>query len=406
MILKLAWKNIWQKTLTTLLSWLLLSVSVAIISVLLLFQQRFEKQFSNNISDVDLVIGAKGSPLQLVLSAVFHLDAPTGNISYAEAEKWMRHPYVSTAIPLAYGDSYKGYSIVGTTNSFLQKPGIELLKGKLNSADFEILAGHAIAQKLGLQPGNQFYSAHGNDAHAETHNDHPYTVTGILKPTGQVTDNLLITNLESVWKMHEHGEEHNHEPHNKDALHKKATDPGELTAVLLKFRNPVAAIQLPRTINEQTGLMAAAPAIEINRLFSLFGIGIDVLRAVGIGIMSLSALSIFVALYNSLKERKYELALMRTMGASRSKLSWLMLLEAGALCVAGMVTGLALSRIMIWMLADKLQSNYHLDISPFTFQIPGELILCMLTTGLSLAAALLPAISAWFINISKTLSHE
>jgi putative ABC transport system permease protein len=168
----------------------------------------------------------------------------------------------------------------------------------------------------------------------------------------------------------------------------------------------VAAIQLPRTINEQTGLMAAAPAIEINRLFSLFGIGIDVLKAVGIGIMSLSALSIFVALYNSLKERKYELALMRTMGASRSKLSWLMLLEAGALCVAGMVTGLVLSRIIIWMMADKLQSDYHLDISPFIFQIPGELVLCLLTTGLSLTAALLPAISAWFINISKTLSHE
>ena len=409
MILKLAWKNLWQKPLTTLLSWLLLSISVAIISVLLLFQQRFEKQFTNSISDVDLVIGAKGSPLQLVLSAVFHLDAPTGNISYAEVEKWMRHPYVSTAVPLAYGDSYKGYSIVGTTTAFLQKPGIELLKGRRNSADFEVLAGHSIAQKLGLQPGSQFYSAHGNDAHAEEHNDHPYTVTGILEPTGQITDNLLITTLESVWKIHEHGEEGNHGTHDEHEKHqeheKNATDNRELTAVLLKFRNPVASIQLPRTINEQTGLMAAAPAIEINRLFSLFGIGIDVLTAVGIGIMSLSALSLFVALFNSLKERKYELALMRTMGASRSKLSWLMLFEAGALCLAGLVTGLLLSRMIIWVMADNLQSNYHLDISPFTF-LPAEFVLCLLTIGLSLAAALLPAISAWFINISKTLSHE
>ncbi|WP_127127128.1 ABC transporter permease [Pseudoflavitalea rhizosphaerae] len=424
MLLKIAWKNLWQKPLNTLLSWLLLAVSVAIISVLLLFQQRFEQQFSRSISNVDMVIGAKGSPLQLVLSAVFHIDAPTGNIKYAEVEKWMQHPYVATAIPLAYGDAYKGYSIVGTTQEFVKQPGIGLIRGKFNAADFEVVAGHGIAQKLGLKPGSKFYSTHGNDEHAEAHNDHPYTITGILKPTGQITDNLLITNLESVWKIHEHGEQGDHEAENDEEHHAEHTGEHhaehdeqhqhqnadstsrELTAVLLKFRNPVASIQLPRTINEQTGLMAAVPAIEINRLFSLFGIGIDVLTAVGIGIMILSGLSIFVALFNSLKERKYELALMRTMGASRSRLLFLLLLEAGILCMAALVTGLTASRLVIGAMADKLESDYRLSVSPFTFHVPEELNLCLLTIFLSLAAALIPAIGAWFINISKTLSHE
>lgn len=409
MLLKLAWKNLWQKPLNTLLSWFLLAVSVAIISVLFMFQHRFEQQFTRSISNVDMVIGAKGSPLQLILSAVFHIDAPTGNIKYAEVEKWMQHPYVATAIPLAYGDAYKGYSIVGTTPQFVKQPGIELIRGKFNAADFEVVAGHGIAQKLGLKPGSKFYSAHGNDEHAEEHNSYPYTVTGVLKPTGQITDNLLITNLESVWKIHEHGDheaEHDTEHNEQNQHHNADSTNREITAVLLKFRNPLASIQLPRTINEQTGLMAAVPAIEINRLFSLFGIGIDVLTSVGIGIMVLSSLSIFVALFNSLKERKYELALMRTMGASRSKLLFLMLLEAGILCVAALVTGLAASRLVIWSMAEKLENDYRLAISPFTFQVPEELNLCLLTILLSLAAALIPAIGAWFINISKTLSHE
>jgi putative ABC transport system permease protein len=419
MILKMAYKNLLRKPLSSLLSWLLLSLSVAIISVLMLFQQRFEKQFSASIRDVDMVIGAKGSPLQLILSAVFHIDAPTGNVRYSEAEKWMRHPYIASAIPLAYGDAYKGYSIVGTTAAFLQKPGISLKNGSANKSVFEVVAGHAVAQKLGLQPGSRFFSAHGNDAHAEEHGDHPYVVTGVLNPTGDVTDNLLITNLESVWEIHEHGEAAADEAHKENVNHSdehhvhpaedKNAGPEhdkELTAVLLKFRNPMASVQLPRLINEQSGLMAAVPAIEISRLFSLFGIGIDVLTSIGWGIMVISALSIFVALFNSLKERKYELALMRTMGAARSKLVWLLLLEAGMLCLAGLLTGLVLSRIIIWTLAGQIESDYHLAISPWMFQWPGEFHLSILTLCLGLVAALAPAISAWFLNISKTLSHE
>src|SRR5690606_1408747 len=115
MITKLAWKNLWFKPLNTVLSIILLTASVAIISLLILLQQQFENKFSKNIEGVDLVMGAQGSPLQLILSSVYQLDTPTGNINYKEAESWMNHPFVETAIPLAFGDNYLGYKIVGTT---------------------------------------------------------------------------------------------------------------------------------------------------------------------------------------------------------------------------------------------------------------------------------------------------
>ncbi|MBN8857726.1 MAG: FtsX-like permease family protein [Sphingobacteriales bacterium] len=412
MILKLAIRNLLQKPLTTLLSWVLLTVSVGIISMLLLLQGQFEKQFTGNIKDVDMVIGAKGSPLQLILSAIYHIDAPTGNIKYAEAEKWMQHPYVEKAIPLAYGDSYKGYSIVGTTKDYLDKYSAKILTGSLYESDFEVVAGYSLAKKLHLQTGSQFYSTHGTDGHGEEHKDKAYTVTGILQPAGTVVDNLFIGNIESVWKIHEH---HHHDDNDGEAVN--ASNAGshgenddhhgkELTAVLLKFRTPVGSVQLPRIINSQTNMMAAVPAIEMNRLFSLTGIGIDTLQYVGWGIMALSALSIFISLFNSLKERKYELALMRTMGAKRVDLLMLLVLESVVLCIAGFIAGILLSRLAIWALSASFESSYHFEIQPWTLNIPGGVQLLVLTLLLGMLAASVPAIKAWFINISKTLTHE
>lgn len=435
MILKIAIKNLLHKSLSSLLCWVLLSVSVGIISLLLILQSQFENQFTKNIEGVDMVIGAKGSPLQLILSAVYHVDAPTGNIKYAEAQQWMQHPFVGKAIPLAYGDSYRGYSIVGTNKDYLDKYKASLETGKMFEKDFEVVIGSALAHKLQLKTGTHFYSTHGNDEHGDVHKEFAYTVTGILKPTGTVVDNLLISNIESVWKIHEHhhhhdehgeanaaeeseahhhdGEEteaHHEEHHNgadaheENEAHEKKEK--ELTAVLLKFRNPMGNIQLPRIINEKTNMMAAVPAIEINRLFTLFGVGIDTITNMGWGIMLLSGLSVFVALFNSLKERKYELALMRTMGAGRSRLLFLLLLEGLILAIAGIITGLLLSRLALWFIAGGFEKDYHLNIQQWWLQTPGEIYLILLTLCMGLVASLVPAIKAWFINISKTLANE
>lgn len=404
MIFKMAWKNLLHNRLPSFLCWILLSAGVAIISLLLLIQQQIEKQFSISVQNIDMVLGAKGSPLQLILSAVYHIDAPTGNIDYQEAQKWMRHPFVQKAIPLAYGDSYEEYSIVGTSSAYIEHYNGELSKGKLNEENFEVVLGSKVAAALKLDTGKLFFSTHGKSKHGKSHKEKGYMVTGILQPSGNVLDHLIISNIESVWNMHESPEEYGNKKENNNEETEEEEIHHEITAVLIKFGSPIANVQLPRVINQQTNMMAAMPAIEMNRLFSLFGVGFTTLQNIGWGIMFLSGLSVFVALYNSLKERKYEMALMRTMGASKMKLLFLVLTEGLVLCLAGLVTGLILSRIALFFFAGGFEKDYNLVFKEWMLPLQEEWYLAGLALLLGIAAALIPAIKAWFINISKTLS--
>jgi len=424
MIYRVAWKNIGHKPLNALLCGVLLTAGVAIISVLMLLQGQVQEKFEANIRDVDLVLGAKGSPLQLILSAVYQMDHPTGNIRYAEAEKWMRHPMVATAIPLAYGDSYRGFRIVGTTQAYLEKYGAAVATGKTFGTAHELVAGSAVARKIALRVGDTIVGTHGTAETGDSHHEHPYRITGILTRTGTVVDNLLVGNLESVWDIHEeagerasghhhhrevhaHENMHEHEPEDDHADEEHAVpnkDTRSITAVLVQFRNPMGVVQWPRLIAETTGMQAAVPAIEINRLFSLLGVGMEVLAWLGWAIVALAGLSLFVALYNSLKERRYELALLRTMGASRGKLVGLVLLESLWLCALGFVGGILLGRLVLWRIAVAADREYRIALEQFGPKWPEEGLLSLFVLAVGIAAALLPAWRAYSINISKTLA--
>jgi putative ABC transport system permease protein len=420
MIAKIAVANLRHRSLTSLLSWILLAAGIGIISLLLMLQQQLENKLTRSIEGVDMVLGAKGSPLQLILSAVYHIDNPTGNIDFAEAEKWMRHPFVEKAIPLAYGDSYKGHPIVGCTADYPALYGATPAQGRLFEKEFEALAGAAAAAKLNLQIGRQFYGAHGADEAAEEHPEHAYTLVGILAPTGTALDNLILCDPESVWALHNaehaagapdenqdktHGHEHSAE--NGAAPNEVvpgAQSPREITAVLLKFRNPMAQLQFPRLINEQTKLQAAVPAIEINRMFSLLGLGFEGLRYLGWGILILSGLSVFIALYNTLKERRYELALLRTLGAGRWKLCLLVLLESGMLCLAGFAGGWAFGRAAMAWVGRAAERSYKISADQVAWFTAQDARLLLAALGIGLAAALIPAWKAYSMDISKTLA--
>jgi len=407
MITMMAWKNLFHNRLSSFLCWVLLTTGVAIISLLLLIEQQLEKQFSTSVQNIDMVLGAKGSPLQLILSAVYHIDSPTGNIDYEEAQKWMRHPFVQKAVPLAYGDSYEEYSILGTNQLYIEHYNGKLSKGQLNQKDFEVVLGSKVAAALKLDTGMQFFSTHGKSKHGRAHKNNGYLVKGILQPSGTVLDHLIVCNMESVWNLHDATSDHSPQETKTEDDEEKQPDEvhQEITAVLLKFNSPLANIQLPRVISEQTNMMAAMPAIEMNRLFSLLGVGFTTLQNIGWGIMVLSGLSVFVALYNSLKERKYEMALMRTMGASKLKLLFLVLTEGLILCTAGLISGLLLSRLALFFFAGGFEKDYNLVFKEWMLPLKEELYLSLFAIVVGLAAALLPAIKAWFINISKTLSN-
>ena len=418
MIAKLAWKNIWFKPLNTILSVVLLTSSVAIITTLVLVEKQFEEKFSSNIDGVDLVMGAQGSPLQLILSSVYQVDAPTGNISYDSAKVWMQHPFVQKAIPLAFGDNYRGYKILGTTPDYLDKYGAKIAEGKLFEKNFEVVIGNDIAQKLSLKVGDEFFGSHGDAAEGEVHEHYAYKVVGIAKSTGKVVDNLILCTIPSVWQMHgghdeaenpAHGEEgHVHvegEEHHEEADMTLDMPGMEITAVLLKFRNKMGIVTWPRIIAQNTKMQVASPAIEVNRLFSLFGIGISALQYLAYGIMLISGISIFIALYNTLKERENEFALMRVNGAKRLQLLKVVMIESLLLCIVGFIFGTVLGRVAISMLSNSAEEDFKMSFNPYEFIWEKEGALFLLTLLVGFIAALIPAIKAYNLNISKTLAN-
>ena len=416
MITKLAWKNIWFKPLNTVLSVILLTSSVAIITTLILVEKQFEEKFSSNIENVDLVLGAQGSPLQLILSSVYQVDTPPGNISYDSAKVWMNHPFVEKAIPLAFGDNYRGYKILGTTTDYLAKFNAKVIDGVLFEKNFEVVVGSEIAQKLNLQVGEEFFGSHGDAKEGEVHDNYAYKVVGIVSKTGKVVDNLIVCTIPTVWQMHHqheenpaHGEEgHVHEPDEHEHVEADLTidEPNmEITAVLLKIRNQMAKLTWQRVIPQNTKMQAVSPAFEVNRLFGLFGIGVTALQYLAYGIMMISGISIFIALYTTLKERESEFALLRVNGARRFQLLKIVMMESLLLCVVGFIFGSILGRIALNMLSNASEADFKMSFDPYTFLWQKEGVLLLVTLLVGCIAALIPAIKAYNLNISKTLAN-
>ncbi|WP_164112926.1 MULTISPECIES: ABC transporter permease [Sphingobacterium] len=491
----LVWKNITQQWGATLLSIVLTAFGVAILLVIYISGDTFEKQLENNSKNVDLVIGAKGSPMQLILSSLYHVDNPTGNISLAEANKIAENPFVQLAVPISLGDNYKGHRIIGTDTSFMGLYELKMADGKLWSKSFEIVLGAEVARKHQLKIGDEIHSAHGLSADAHVHDDHPFKVVGILSPARSVVDNLILSNLASVWEVHgiahdgehihgpdcnhdndhnhhDHGdhnhshdgkeksieenkatatntesaeehEHHDHHGHNTNgksidssvALHSSRNDeereealvkekpqleePGlvksigqdmiedhgvEITALLVKYSSPAAIGVLPRLVNQSTHMQAASPAIESSRIFSLLGVGLDSLAILAYVIMLIAALSVFISLYNALKDRRYDMAIMRTMGATKAKLFTLVVAEGLVITLIGGLIGLLLGHSILYYIST--QTSQSADFIEAFKLYPNELLILLAAIALGVIAALIPAFKAYNTTISKTLASK
>ncbi|MBO0932896.1 ABC transporter permease [Fibrella aquatilis] len=429
----ISWSNLKDKPLSSFLSGLLMTLGIAIISLLLLLNKQLQDQFSRNIRGVDMVIGAKGSPLQLILSSIYQIDSPVGNIPLAEAQRLTRNPLIKSAIPMAMGDSYRSFRIVGTNQKYLDQFGATVAQGKPFSADLEVVIGPRVVEVTGLKVGDSFASQHGFDANGEEHGNKKYRVVGLLAPSNSVCDQLILTNVSSIWAIHEGHDDHHDEAtagpptlmpmagamagktpkaeHHDD----EEGGPGEgpeagpdagpqITAMLVKFRNPMG-MMLKRGIDNSPKLQAALPAIEVNRLFDLLGVGIETLRGLALAIILVAGISVFVSLYNSLKERRYEMALMLSMGATRAQLFGMLLLEGLVLALIGFVAGLALSRLGLWLLSQFVEGNYHYSFSSLAV-LPDEWYLLIVAVVIGLLAAALPALGVYHMNISRVLAEE
>lgn len=392
---QISYKNIVRNKLTTFLNVVLVGFGIGILSILFLASAQINNELETNAKDIDAVVGAKGSPLQLVLSTVYHIDFPTGNIPLAEANTVKENPMIKRVVPLALGDSYEGYRIVGTDTSFTALYGLQLEAGKFWEKDLEATIGYDVAQESGLKVGSRFYGAHGLTGGDDIHKDHAYVVKGILKKQHNVTDKLVLTNVGSIYKMHEeHGEGEHHEQQQEGGNQ-------EITALLVQYHSPMSVVIFPRMINESTNMQAASPAMESARLFSLIGVGIDTLKWFAVLIMVISAMSIFVSLLNSMKEKKYDLAIMRCLGGSKVKLFRLVMLEGLLITFAGAVLGLVLGHLVLEAI-NYFKGSSQTSITGFYF-VYEELYLLVAGLIIGVIASVIPASQVYRVDIAKTL---
>jgi putative ABC transport system permease protein len=427
-IIQLAWRNIIKNPLNLLMSIILFGLGVGLISFLLLFNTQLKDKFDKNLADIDLVVGAKGSPLQMILCNMYHIDNPTGNIPIKNAAPLLKdlHPLIKKAIPLSLGDNYKAYRIVGTNHDLLELYGAKLKEGSLWAKDFEVTIGKSVADEAGLKLGDKFVSSHGFNEDDHTHDEYSFVVKGVLEGTGTVMDQLILTNTASIWLVHGgHGdEEHDHAEHeqeghtqgaegeaghvhdnsNEDLLHHMDQ---EITSVLIQYKSNknFQALNFGRNINENTEMQAASPAIEMNRLYSMMGVGTDALNALALLIAIVSALSIFISLLKSMRERKYELAIIRVLGAGRSKVFLLIILEGLFLAIIGFIIGTFLSHVGMEILAKYLKADFRYSFTGMKW-ISEEWYVLGVSVVLGVFAALIPAIQAANTDINKTLSEK
>ena len=407
-IFKLSFKNIFHKPVGTVLSIVLLTLAVGIISILIHVNASIENQMNNNLKGIDMVVGAKGSPLQLILSSVYHVDSPTGNISLADANSITRNRMVKNSTKLSFGDNYKGFKIVGTEKNFLELYKCDVEDGRIWKKSLEAVVGNKVAEILELKIGDEFTSSHGLGDYGESHEDSVFKVVGILKTSNSVADQLILTSLESVWDIHkEHNHDHDEEhEHDHDEEHEHGEDSKEITSILVKFDSPMNIISFPRYINEETNMQAAVPSYEISRLFKIFGIGFETLTYLAYLIMFVSGLSLFLNLLNSLKERKYEMALIRTIGGTKVQTSLMLFYESIILCIIGFIGGIILSRVGILVISNLLEESLNYSISIPILLSNQEILLLIFSISIGILACVIPAVNVYNMNISKTLSDE
>jgi putative ABC transport system permease protein len=392
----LAWRFLWSRPLGAALNLVLLSLGLGSITFLLLVGHQLNKAFERDLAGIDVVVGAKGSPMQLILAGVFHIDVPPGNIPLKAVRALEKHPMVAGIIPISLGDNLRGFRIVGTSQAYMQLYDATLSHGRLWDAPMQVVVGATVARKLGLGIGNTFTGSHGLGAGGHAHGDSTYQVTGILAPSGSVLDRLILTDTASVWKVHEDYTAVD------DSDRKVMEEEREVTMALVRYKTPLAAMSFPRFVNTTTEMQAAAPALEISRLLNMLGIGTEVLRAFA-GVLLLTAgLSVFIALWSAVRERRADLALLRMLGAPPARIAVLLLTEAVWLGVLATVLGLLLGQGFAAALGWLLQLDNSLLIGGMVWPLELWVVPC-LALLVSLVSALLPAWAGYRVSVLELL---
>jgi len=407
----IAWGYLWNRRLTTSLTILSVALGVGLIYAVLTLREETRKRFEEEGQTFDVVVGAKGSPLQLVLSAVYFMDVPNGRIATADYDAIKQHADVKAAFPLAMGDTYHGFRIVGTSRDLMDytwkhpftgeiRQPYKLASGNYFEAPFQAVVGSSVARAENFKIGDQFIGAHGfielSEEMGHHHENHPYTVVGIMAPSGTPNDRAIFCSVDSVWEVHEHDE-------SGDAADLASS---HLTAVLVELQSPMQRFQFRQYINDTLNAMATTPIEQIANLFeSILGTAKSVLLAVGYLVVVISAISILIGLYLSILQRKRDLAIMRALGASASEIVGSILIEAFLVTLLGIGAGWLVGNLAAWSIGLYLTRTYGLTVGIFGMPTTEELAAFATVALVGIVAGIAPAWQAYRTDVARDLAE-
>jgi putative ABC transport system permease protein len=439
---RIIFNNARQRRLSTILTSLSIGVGVALIIAILTIKNVSEERFSLSYSGFDMVVGAKGSPLQLVLNVVYNLDTSPGNISYSIYQKLQKDPRVKMVVPFSVGDSYRGFRLVGTTDTYLknfqptESEPFRLASGRVfefNEAElleamkeaeqrakdltsptakkahheehkeaehFEAVIGAAVARETNLKVGDKIVATHGIEETSEhkEHEEAPWTVVGVLSPTGTPSDRTIYINLDSFYHIEGHVIE---EKAGADAS--KEPEIGQVSALGLQLRSPIHVFGLQKEINDSTAAQAARPVAEMQKLFTIVGNVNRILLIQAILIVLVSAIGTGLAMFNSMNDRRRDIAVMRALGAKRRTIVAIIVGEAVLISAIGAILGLVLGHATIHLAAPILEAAVGFSIPGWIFH-PFEAVILLGVLLVGAGAGIGPAISAYRTDVATGLS--
>lgn len=450
-LLLLGVRLIQQRRVVFLLTALSIAAGTALVVGILLLHTASKQAFSQKDTGYEVVVGAKGSPLQLVLHTMFHIGTPVGNISHSVADKLLSDRRVRYALPMVFGDNVQGYKVVGTTAQFFdtfeyrKSHVVSVQKGARFQQDYEAVLGSEVAAKTGLQIGNSVVMVHGMHEEGAAHEHRAIVITGILAPTHTALDRGIFTTMETVWDAHyreyreqqreaealleeadaeseeaegkhhdaDKGEHHHHHHAGEGGHHHHEGDsdmpasiPDDfttITSIAVQLKSPIFFESFVRAVNEGTTAQAALPMREIAGLFAVVGNINNVLLALSWSVIVVGAFSMFIAMYTSLHERRREMAILRSLGAHRRTVFALVLVEAAATGVVGALAGVCISHLVLLLAAPYVQTAIGVpleagNIHGFEFTVIAGVV------GIAMAVALLPAVQVYRVDVADSLA--
>lgn len=414
MIFKLAWHSLLNRRVTALLTLLSLTISIMLLLGVDHLRQQARDNFSQAVSGTDLIVGARTGPVNLLLYSVFHIGNPNNNVSWETWQQLANSRDIAWAIPISLGDSHAGFRVIGTSTDMFEHfrysrdRELQLNEGQAFDDLYQVVLGSRVAEQLNYRVGDSIVISHGTGAVSfADHDDKPFTVTGILEPTGTPLDKSLLTSLESIEAIHLGWQQGSMVPGlgaSAEETRNMDLQPASITAGFIGLNSRMATFGIQRMINEYPGeaLTAILPGVALSELWSTLGNFENLLRIMSLMVLIAALVGMATMLLASLNERRRELAILRAVGARPALLLLLIELEALTIALAAFLLGWLLLNGSIALLEPWLVSRWGVFIDPLGLQ-SGLWLKLGLFLSAALVAGLIPALTAYFKSLADGL---